>query len=147
MPHSCGTTLPDDAEISSPQAVAILGRHPSTRAVMKEIVEVETVDAYLRLAALVLLATGACLLVVGGLAKGRLAFWARRASAVGLAGPIVFGMWRLYSYLVRYDPKSGYFGLQSVKVLLLCILLFVVVGALLGIGAAFLTSCGKHRKV
>ncbi len=63
----------------------------------------------------------------GGLLRGLL---------VGLAGPLLLGLWRLYSWLVRYqpaaDPKDDYFGLERVDVLLLNVAIFVTVGALVG---------------
>lgn len=80
-----------------------------------------------------------------GLAGG--AVWAalRRASyrvgvlrglAIGLLGPLVLGLWRLFSWLVRYepapDPANDYFGLERVDVLLLNVAIFVAVGAGLG---------------
>lgn len=55
-----------------------------------------------------------------------------RGFAVGLLGPIIYLMWRLFSHLVRYDPETGEAGLHKVSVMALSALIFVVVGALLG---------------
>jgi len=111
----------------------------------REIIDAAVVDRYLQVAAVVLPAVGVLVVAVGALARRRLAHF---AAGIGLvvAGPLVFGMWRLYCYLVRYDPRSGYFGLEKVKVLLLSVLIFAAVGGLLGVAAAQLTSRTKHRK-
>jgi len=50
----------------------------------------------------------------------------------GLAGPLVFCLWQMHKYVTRYDPQTGYFGLDKVKVLVGEVVLFVVLGALLG---------------
>jgi uncharacterized membrane protein len=55
-----------------------------------------------------------------------------RGLIAGLSGPLIFGMWQFHKYITRYDPVSGYFGLDKVKVLLLEIVLFIAVGAVLG---------------
>lgn len=57
---------------------------------------------------------------------------ARRGFAVGLLGPIIYLMWRMFGYLVRYNPETGEAGLHKVSVMALSALIFVVVGALLG---------------
>jgi hypothetical protein len=56
----------------------------------------------------------------------------RRAAVAATIGPVAIGLWRLYLYLVRFDPQTGYFGLVSLKVLGLCLLIFAAVGALYG---------------
>lgn len=52
--------------------------------------------------------------------------------AVGLLGPLIYGLWLLYSHLIRYDPATGYCGLHRTSVLLLNVSLFAVVGIALG---------------
>jgi NhaP-type Na+/H+ or K+/H+ antiporter len=52
---------------------------------------------------------------------------------VGLFGPLVYGLWQFHKWITRYDPQTGYFGLDKVWVLLLEVALFVVLGAVLGI--------------
>ncbi len=49
-----------------------------------------------------------------------------------LPGVLVFPLWQLHKYLTRFDPTTGYFGLDKVKVLGGEVVLFVVLGALLG---------------
>ncbi|MBU0608366.1 MAG: hypothetical protein KKI08_10810 [Armatimonadetes bacterium] len=61
--------------------------------------------------------------IVGGLGKG---------VAIGLLGPIVYGLWLMYRYNIRYDPETGYVGLHHVSVLLVNVAVFAVIGVLLG---------------
>ncbi len=55
-----------------------------------------------------------------------------RGLAVGLIGPIIYALWRLFEHMVRYNPQTERAGLHSVATLALCALLFIAVGALLG---------------
>jgi len=98
---------------------------------MREIVDLATVDK-------VILGLGAAWLVgslvVGGLRLKRAA--SRKATAKALVvaslGPVLIGLWKLYLYLVRFDPRTGYFGLVSVKILLLCLVIFLGIGVIYG---------------
>jgi hypothetical protein len=56
----------------------------------------------------------------------------RAAMLVVGAAIALWPFWKLHNWLTRFDPQSNYFGLQSVKVLLLEAGLFVVLGALVG---------------
>jgi hypothetical protein len=100
---------------------------------MREIVDVATVERVLVLLAVLapVIAVG-----VGALAGARTCgslLGAAKGLSVGMLGPLCWGLWRLYSYLVRYDPATGYVGLHRVTVLALNLGIFIVVGALLGI--------------
>jgi len=55
-----------------------------------------------------------------------------RGLAVGLLGPIIYALWRLFGWMVRYNPRTERAGLHSVATLVLSALLFIAVGALLG---------------
>jgi MFS family permease len=104
---------------------------------LKELLDEAKVEAAIR--ALVVVGP-ACGLALGGLwaALGRGAWRVGlgRGLAVGLLGPLVWLLWRLYSHLVRFapaaDPKDDYFGLERVDVLLLNVVIFTSVGALVG---------------
>ena len=72
-------------------------------------------------------------LAVGLVGRGKAGAWLR-AAAIGMLGPAVTVLWLLYSYLVRYDPETGYFGLDKLWVLALNAIVFVLVGALFGYG-------------
>jgi hypothetical protein len=91
---------------------------------MKELVSPEQADSIVLLAAMVLL--------LGGALWGWKTLGSRGVIA-GLLGPLVFGLWAFHKWITRYDPQTGYFGLDKVKVLLLEIVLFVVLGAVLGV--------------
>jgi predicted PurR-regulated permease PerM len=63
-----------------------------------------------------------------------LGFWAAKARGLVaiLAGPLVFLLWQGHQWITRYDPQSGYFGLNKVWVLALEVVIFVALGALCG---------------
>ncbi|MGQ9730626.1 MAG: hypothetical protein ACUVX8_05060 [Candidatus Zipacnadales bacterium] len=98
---------------------------------MREIVELKTVEAAIQWGGGIWF--GMCLLV-GLVLMKRLhqALWLQRACHVGLIGPLVIGLWWFYSWMVRFDPETGYFGLDKVWVMAVSALLFVVVGAAYG---------------
>jgi len=60
-----------------------------------------------------------------------------RGLSIGLLGPLVLVLWRLFSWLVRYqpapDPANDYFGLERVDVLLLNGVIFIAVGVAIGL--------------
>ena len=80
------------------------------------------------------------LLLVGGALWGWRSLGARGALA-GVLGPLVFGLWQFHKWITRYDPQTGYFGLDKVKVLLLEVVLFVALGAALGVLWEKFISC------
>jgi hypothetical protein len=96
---------------------------------MREIVDIKTVDTALKIGAVVWLLV--CLLV--GVAVGAIRqAWKTsliRALSIGAIGPVVGVLWLFYSYMVRYDPETGYFGLDKVWVLIVNAAVFVLVGA------------------
>jgi hypothetical protein len=71
-----------------------------------------------------------CALVAGGFG------FKRGGAKLGLCGLLlgasVWPAWKAHEWATRYDPQTGYFGLESVKVLALEATAFVVVGALAG---------------
>lgn len=91
---------------------------------MKELISPQQSETIVLIAALVLL--------IGGALWGYRVLGARGIFA-GLAGPLVFGLWQFHKWITRFDPQTGYFGLDKVKVLLLEVVLFVVLGAVLGV--------------
>jgi len=103
---------------------------------MREIVDIRTVDAAIRIGGGVWF--GLCLLI------GLLAMALRRSGAgplvrgtfLAVIGPVVIGLWLLWSWMTRYDPQTGYYGLDKVWVLAVNAAIFVAVGALYGYLAA-----------
>ena len=56
-----------------------------------------------------------------------------RGIALGLVGVLVYASWQLHKYVTRFDPQTGYFGLDKVNVLLLEVVAVVIIGATLGV--------------
>jgi len=100
---------------------------------MEEIIDERTVETimFTLLWAGPVLGVGIGLLV--GAVRKQLCRDALYGLALGCLGILNFGLWKLYSYLVRYDPKTGYHGLERVDVLLLNVAIFCGVGVLLGL--------------
>ncbi|MHB8995094.1 MAG: hypothetical protein ACYC63_07590 [Armatimonadota bacterium] len=71
-------------------------------------------------------------LPVIGLVVGLLAREVGKGLAVGLLGTLIYVLWLVYSYLIRYDPVTGSCGLHRTAVLWLNIGLFALVGVALG---------------
>lgn len=61
-------------------------------------------------------------------------FWAAKTRGLVLifCGPLVWLMWQFHVWITRYDPQSGYFGLNKVWVLALEVAVFVALGAFCG---------------
>lgn len=99
---------------------------------MKELVSQQQAE-------LVMLALAAAGIVVAAIAAaGRPSEWweqgKRRAGGIYLGALLVlnYGAWKAYNYIVRFDPKSGYNGLDSVKVTLGLMGAFALLGAVGG---------------
>ncbi|MBM3499669.1 MAG: hypothetical protein FJX74_13500 [Armatimonadetes bacterium] len=99
---------------------------------MREIVDIRTVDAAIKIG-------GAAWFVVCLLIGGLLTALRRRGAAsllqgafLASVGPAVIGLWLLYSWMTRYDPQTGYYGLDKVWVLAVNAALFIVIGAAYG---------------
>ena len=99
---------------------------------MQELVTVEQADAVIRVLAWAGPVAGLIIGLIAGALRRRPGAGAWRGLAVGLLGPIIWAMWLLYSYLVRYNPQTGEAGLHSVATLALCALIFLVAGVTLG---------------
>ena len=74
---------------------------------------------------------GALLLALWGAVAGFRALGARGLIGA-VPGALVFPLWQLHKYVTRFDPATGYFGLDKVKVLLGEVVLFIALGAALG---------------
>jgi MFS family permease len=79
--------------------------------------------------------------VVAGLLGGWLMGWLRKKRGAFVRGAFVSGvgvlaylLWCAYNYHVRWDPQTGYSGLDKVRVLLINLLMFVAAGLALGGG-------------
>ncbi|MGD8240313.1 MAG: hypothetical protein PVH68_17290 [Armatimonadota bacterium] len=100
---------------------------------MKEIVDLAVVE---RLLLLLAVAAPVVAVAIGALAGARTCgslIGGAKGLSVGILGPLCYALWELYSYLVRYDPATGYVGLHRVNVLALNAAIFVAVGVVLGV--------------
>ncbi len=100
---------------------------------MREIVDVAVVERVLLLLAVAVPAVATLIGALAGARTRRALIGAAKGLSVGILGPLCYGLWHLYSYLVRYDPATGYVGLHKVKVLALNVGIFIVVGAIVGV--------------
>ena len=57
---------------------------------------------------------------------------AKAALFAGAVGLLIFPLWKAHEWATRFDPSSGYFGLESVWLLLGEALTAAVLGALIG---------------
>jgi hypothetical protein len=53
----------------------------------------------------------------------------------------------MYRHMVRYDPETGYVGLHKMSVLLTNVVLFTLVGLLLGLAYGKLLASGRRRGI
>jgi hypothetical protein len=87
-------------------------------------------------------------LIVGIITK-KLRLQVLRGVAIGLVGPVLLGLWRYYRYMIRFDPETGYVGLHRFSVYIINIVVFIVIGALLGVAytrlSAWLWPPGAHE--
>jgi len=100
---------------------------------MTELVTVEQAEAVVRALIWAGPLLGALLgLIIGGARKrAMLGLW--QGVAVGLLGPVIYGLWLVYSAMVRYNPQTGEAGLHKVWVHAVNGLIFIVVGLVLGV--------------
>lgn len=100
---------------------------------MTELITVEQAETAVR--ALIWLGPllGALVGLIAGLARKcpTLGLW--QGVAVGLLGPVVYGMWRYYDWMVRYNPETGEAGLHRIRVHAVNGLVFIALGVALGV--------------
>ena len=100
---------------------------------MHELVDLAKFDVAVALVGLIGLPAGLLIGAVLGRLRSRMGWYLSRGAAIGLLGPIVYGLWRYYRWTVRLDPESGYIGLHKPSVLFLNVVFFAVFGAILGV--------------
>lgn len=77
-----------------------------------------------------------------------LGFWKAKTRGLIaiLGGPLILGLWAFHNWITRYDPQTGYFGLDKVRVLGLEIVSFVAIGILSGLIWNRVTAPKKEEK-
>jgi hypothetical protein len=99
---------------------------------MTELVTVEQAESVLRALIWMGPLLGALVGLIAGYARKCIGLGLWQGVAVGLLGPVIYGLWRFYSYMVRYNPETGEAGLHKVWVHALNALIFIVLGVALG---------------
>jgi hypothetical protein len=74
---------------------------------------------------------GALLLALWGAVSGYRALGTKGLIGI-VPGLLIWPLWQMHKYVTRFDPQTGYFGLDKVKVLFGEAALFIVMGAVLG---------------
>ncbi len=100
-----------------------------------ELIDLRRFDALMRAVAVVLPVVGVLLGLLTGTLRKAVGEGLKRGVAFGLLGPLCYGLWRFFAWMVRYDPVTGYCGLHRVSVLLLNVVIFALVG--IGLGVAY----------
>ena len=73
---------------------------------------------------------GALLLALWGAVSGYRALGVKGLLGF-VPGLLIWPLWQMHKYVTRYDPQTGYFGLDKVKVLFCEAILFIVIGAVM----------------
>jgi hypothetical protein len=94
---------------------------------MKELVTIEQADRVIALLAVALPVSGLVVGVVVGAARRQLGRGLLAGVMVGLCGPLLWLLWRMYGAIV------GVYGLDNVRGLLVNLGLFVAIGLVLGV--------------
>ncbi len=107
---------------------------------LREMIDLPTADGLLETAAMVVLALAVVLMIVG-LIRGRKGLgmlrWAGELAPWSLV--LTFG-WRLFLWRMRFDPVTGFLGLESVRVLALNAVSAIVLGLAYGVYLRWLWS-------
>ena len=99
---------------------------------MHELINIVTFEHVLIGAGVALTVAG---IVIGVVLRKRGSITAVGVVALALIGPVVYGGWVFYSWMVRYDPQTGYVGLHKVSVLLTNVGVSVALGIIAGLVA------------
>ncbi len=100
---------------------------------MHELVSLDKFDLAIRIVGLAGLPLGVVMGAILGRLRRHSGWYVSRGAALGLLGPILYGVWCYYRWTVRLDPHSGYIGLHKFSTLLINLAVFVVVGIILGL--------------
>ncbi len=99
---------------------------------MHELIDLAKFDLVVRVVGLAGLPMGVFVGALVGQLRGEMRWHVSRGAAIGLLGPIIYGLWRYYRWTVRLEPTTGYVGLHKFSTLLMNVAVFAVVGIILG---------------
>ncbi len=94
---------------------------------MRELIDPDAAEMAMRVLPAVVVVAG---LLGGWLRKKKGYFW--RGAFVSGVGALAYLLWCAYNWHVRWDPQTGYSGLDKVRVLLINLLMFVAAGLAVG---------------
>jgi len=115
---------------------------------MRELVTIETFEVWLRW----LMIVGVIGSIIGGL------LWARRqrhprrwqlgvltGALIAMLFPLLYALWRFYLWRIRIDLERDFVGLHRVDVLVGNLVIFAVVGAIVGVIAHLYANWLKRQ--
>jgi hypothetical protein len=102
----------------------------------QELVNLAVVERVILVLALLLPALGLALGVARGALRGRWLPDGVRGLIAGLVGPLIWGLWQVYNAI------EDFYGLDSVKALLINLALFLIVGIAVGVGVRAFGGAG-----
>lgn len=100
---------------------------------MREIIDEQTLELVMNALAVLGPVCGAMIGAIAGALKRNVARGAAQGFGIGCFGILNLILWRFYSWMVRYDPVTGYVGLHRVSVLLINVAVFIAVGVVIGL--------------
>ena len=100
---------------------------------LREMIDLPTADGLLATAAMAVLALAVVLLIVG-LVRGKKGLCCLRwAGALAPWSLVLTYGWRVFLWRVRFDPETGFLGLESVRVLALNAAVALALGLAYGV--------------
>lgn len=112
---------------------------------MRELISEGTADKLMLAIAVASPIIGLACGAVWGIVRKRLFWGLCNGFLLGMLGVLNLALWHFHKYRVRFDPKTGYAGLHRVDVLLQNLLVFVLVGAAVGVVAGlYVRYFGRH---
>ncbi len=107
---------------------------------LREMIDLPAADGLLEAAAMAVLALAVVLMVVGLICGRKGLGCLRWAGALAPWSLVLTYGWRVFQWRVRFEPESGFLGLESVRVLALNAVVAVVLGLAYGVYLRWLWS-------
>ena len=100
---------------------------------MHQLIDLARFDLVVLVIGLAGLPAGLIIGAILGQFRGNVGWYLTRGAALGLLGPILYGLWRYYRWMVRLEPEMGYVGLHKFSILLINLVLFAALGIIGGL--------------
>lgn len=112
---------------------------------MRELISESTADIVMMIIAVASPIAGILIGAIWGFLRKRIFWGLCNGFLLGVLGILNFALWHFHKYRMRFDPKTGYVGLHRVDVLLENLLIFVLIGVVIGFAAGlYVRQFGKH---